>query len=252
MSSKNTMIAIFAVFVIALMLSPNKEEKQGAPWSYTEDLGPQHWSTLDEKYSMCSNGLAQSPINITNTIQSNLPQMVLKNTTKASNFENNGHTIQVSFKKGNTLSLNNKTYTLKQMHFHTPSENQINSKSYPMEAHLVHSSKKGELLVLALMFEYGEENIMINQLLRNLPKMQNDNYKLKSDIYVYKILPKNKGYYSFTGSLTTPPCSEGVTWLVLKDAVNISKSQLKDFGEVMLINNRPLQKINSRYILEVF
>ena len=250
MSSKNTMIAIFAVFTIALMLSPNKKEKKGAHWSYAEDLGPQHWSSLDEKYTMCSNGLSQSPINITNTIQSNLPQIVLKNITKANDFKNNGHTIQVSFKKGNTLSLNNKIYELKQMHFHAPSENKINSKSYPMEAHLVHSSKKGELLVLALMFEYGEENIMINQLLRNLPKVQNEKHTLKSDIYVYNILPTNKDYYSFTGSLTTPPCSEGVTWLVLKNAVTLSTSQLKDFEEVMPTNNRPLQKLNSRYILE--
>ncbi len=250
MSSKNTMIAIFAVLIIALMLSPSKEEEKGAHWSYKEDLGPKYWSSLDDKYTMCSNGLSQSPINIINTIQSNLPQILLKNIKKANNFENNGHTIQVNFHKGNTLSLNNKTYKLKQMHFHTPSENQINSKSYPMEAHLVHSSKKGELLVLALMFEYGEENIIINQLLRNLPKKQNEKNNLKSDIYAYKILPDNKNYYSFTGSLTTPPCSEGVTWLVLKNAVNISKSQLKDFEEVMPVNNRPIQKLNSRYILE--
>ncbi|KAB7887567.1 carbonic anhydrase [Poseidonibacter ostreae] len=249
MSLKNTIISIFIVFVVALMLSGTSEEK-GAHWDYTEDLGPKEWANLDEKYSMCENGLNQSPINITNVIPAKLNPLEFEGSAKATTFENNGHSLQVNFTSANSLAIDNEKYYLKQIHFHTPSENQINGTSYPMEAHLVHVNSAGNLAVVAVMFEIIEDNLVLNKLLRNLPENKGDKNRLKSEVLGYDILPSNKDYYRFNGSLTTPPCSEGVKWFVLKTPVGISKSQLADFDAVMPTNNRPLQKINARTILD--
>ena len=249
MSLKNTLISIFIVFVVALMLSGKTEDK-GAPWGYNEDLGPKEWSNLDEKYRMCEDGLNQSPINIINTVDARLNQLTFEGNAKATSFENNGHSVKVNFGSSSSLTIENEKYTLKQIHFHTPSENQIDGKSYPMEAHLVHSNRAGNLAVVAVMFELGEDNMILNKLLRNLPEEKGDKHSLKSDVLAYDILPEIKDYYRFSGSLTTPPCTEGVKWFVLKTPVSISKSQLADFDAVMPTNNRPLQDINSRLILD--
>ena len=250
MSMKNTVISIFIVFVIALTLSSKKEEAKGAHWAYNEDLGPQKWAQLDEKYRMCEDGLNQSPINITNVISAELNPLTFQSKTKATSIENNGHTVKVNFRNSNSLSIDNQKYYLKQMHFHTPSENKIDGKSYPMEAHLVHTNSAGSIVVVSVMFEIGNDNIVLNKLLRNLPENEGDKYDLKSDVFAYDILPTDKDYYRFNGSLTTPPCTEGVKWFVLKTPVYLSKSQLADFDAAMSTNNRPIQNINARTILD--
>jgi carbonic anhydrase len=249
MSFKNTVISIFVVVVVALMLSSDGETK-GAHWSYEEDLGPKEWANLDEKYSMCTEGLNQSPINITNTVDASLKALVFEGDAKATSFVNNGHTVEVNFSSANSFTVDSKKYYLKQIHFHTPSENQVDGKSYPMEAHLVHANSAGNLAVVGVLFEEAKYNLVLNKLLRNLPENEGDREVLKSDILGYDILPASKEYYRFNGSLTTPPCSEGVKWFVLRTPVELSKSQLNDFMEVMPTNNRPIQKINARIILD--
>jgi carbonic anhydrase len=249
MSLKNTIISIFIVFVVALMLSGTAEEK-GAYWSYEEDTGPKEWASLDEKYRMCEDGLNQSPINITDVIAAKLNPLIFEGNSKATTFVNNGYGLKVNFTSANSLAVEGQKYYLKQIHFHTPSENQIDGVSYPMEAHLVHANSAGNLAVVAVMFEISEDNVVLNKLLRNLPENAGEKNKLKSEILGYDILPSNKDYYRFNGSLTTPPCSEGVKWFVLKTPVGISKSQLADFDTVMPTNNRPLQDINSRVIID--
>lgn len=249
MSLKNTIISIFIVFVVALMLSSDSEEK-GAYWDYTEDSGPKEWANLDEKYRMCEDGLNQSPINITNVIPAKLDPLTFEGSAKATTFENNGHSVKVNFTSANSLAIDNEKYYLKHIHFHTPSENQIDGVSYPMEAHLVHANSAGSLAVVAVMFELSEDNVVLNKLLRNLPENEGDKNRLKSEILGYDILPSNKDYYRFNGSLTTPPCTEGVKWFVLKTPLGISKSQLADFDAAMPTNNRPLQDINSRIIID--
>ena len=218
MSLKNTLISIFIVVVVALMLSSNHEEK-GAHWDYSEDLGPKEWANLDEKYRMCENGLNQSPINITNVIAAKLEPLTFEGTAKATTFLNNGHSVEVTFTSANSLTIENQKYYLKQIHFHTPSENQVDGITYPMEAHLVHANSAGNLAVVAVMFEISEDNVVLNKLLRNLPEKEGDKNRLKSEVLGYDILPSNKDYYRFNGSLTTPPCSEGVKWFVLPHLV---------------------------------
>lgn len=248
MSSKSTIISIFVVFVIALMLAEGEPEPL-APWSYSEDEGPAKWAELDERYAMCENGLNQSPINITNTIDATLAPLKFEGNSKATEFANTGNGVKVSISGGNKLTVDGEEYTLRQIHFHTPSENTIDGKSFPMEAHLVHA-KGSSLAVVAVMFEEGSDNLVLNKLLRNLPENEGDKNELKSDVEGYEILPENQEYYRFNGSLTTPPCSEGVKWLVLKTPVQLSKSQLGDFEAVMGQNNRPVQAINARTILK--
>lgn len=248
MSLKNTLISIFVVFIVALMLAEGEPEPL-AHWSYGEEDGPKEWASLDDRYAMCEEGLNQSPINITNVIEAQLAPLAFAGSAKGTTFSNNGHSVEVKFAGGNTLTVDNKEYSLKQIHFHTPSENTINGKSFPMEAHLVHASGSS-LAVVAVMFEVGSDNVVLNKLLRNLPENAQDKNELKSEVTGYEILPANKEYFRFNGSLTTPPCSEGVKWLVLKEAVQISESQLKDFTAVMPKNNRPVQEINARTILQ--
>lgn len=247
MSSKSTIISIFVVFIVALMLADG-EPKPLAPWSYSEDQGPSKWAELDERYAMCENGLNQSPINITNTIDANLAALKFEGNSKGTVFENTGNGVKVLFSGGNKLVVDGQEYSLKQIHFHTPSENTIDGKSFPMEAHLVHT-KGSSLAVVAVMFEVGEDNLVLNKLLRNLPETEGDKNELKSDVEGYEILSANQEYYRFNGSLTTPPCTEGVKWLVLKTPVELSQSQLNDFETVMGQNNRPVQDINARPVL---
>ncbi len=248
MSLKNTLISIFVVFILALMLGEGEPEPL-AEWSYSEDMGPKEWASLDERYFMCEEGKNQSPINIENAVEATLAPLTLKGDSKASTFVNNGHSLKVNFFGGNELVINDKTYGLEQIHFHTPSEHTIDGKSFPMEAHLVHSNGSN-LAVVAVMFEVGEDNSVLNKLFRNFPEEEGDKNELKSDVTGYEILPSNKDYYKYSGSLTTPPCSEGVKWFVLKTPVELSQSQLDDFKEVMPVNNRPLQDLNSRTILD--
>ncbi len=249
MSLKNTSIAIFIVFVVALLLSDGGE-KPYAHWSYDGDEAPKNWASLDERYAVCEQGMLQSPINIVSNevLDANLDDLSFMNKTKASNFEFNGHALQLNFPSGNTLKIADKVYNLKQIHFHTPSENKIDGKSFPMEGHLVHTKGK-QIAVVAVLFKIGEENSFFNKILRTLPNEEETKKELKSKVLPYNILPLSSSYFTFNGSLTTPPCTQGVRWIVMKNPVSISKSQLKDFTDVINNNNRPIQNTNSRFIL---
>jgi carbonic anhydrase len=249
MSLKNTIISIAVVFIAALIFT-EKEPKPYAHWEYNGDLGQKNWSKLDKRFQMCENGLNQSPINITRPIDASLTPLVFEGTAKATKFINNGHSLQVDFQSGNYVSIDDKKYGLKQINFHTPSENQINGKSFPMEAQLIHADSNNDLAVIAVMFQEGDDNIVLNKLLRNLPEKAHDQFEIKSEVIAYEILPLIQEYYKFNGSLTTPPCTEGVKWIVMKEAVKISSSQLKDFSSIMHKNARNIQKLNARIILE--
>lgn len=249
---KNTMIYILIVAAIALMLSESETKKQNAAWGYEGDLAPQNWASLDKEYKMCESGKHQSPLDIRGDIlKAQLDEITFYDDARATTFSNNGHSLKVNFARGNLIDFQSKDYSLLQMHFHTPSENRIDGVSYPMEVHLVHQDKNKNLAVIAVMFEEAEDtNIVLNKLLRNVPEQKNQSNSIKADVYGYDILPENKEYYTFDGSLTTPPCTEGVKWIVLKTPVQASKNQLEDFKAIMGKNNRPLQNRNTRFILE--
>lgn len=219
-------------------------------WSYAEHTAPEHWADIKSEYQSCE-GLNQSPINIKDTIQAELPALKLNYDSKTETIINNNRTIQINFNEGSTLELDHKIFHLKQFHLHSPSENTIQGKSYAMEMHLVHATEDGELAVIAIMFEQGQENKKLKQLWKELPKKAGQVVQLKYQDLAAAFLPEHLDYYRFSGSLTTPPCSEGVRWIVLKDIQQASKKQIKAFSSLLEYpNNRPVQPTNARLVLE--
>ena len=182
-----------------------------AHWGYEGSEDPAHWGDLDPKYLECKLGGSQSPIDITadNIIKTvGLEPIKFEYQTDAASVVNNGHTVQVNIKSGSDIIIDGKTFELKQFHFHAPSENHINGQSFPLEAHFVHAAKDGSLAVIAVMFKDGKNNAIINKIWSTMPHKAGQKAELhltKEDINA--MLPANKEYYRFDGSLTTPPCS---------------------------------------------
>jgi len=242
-------------------------------WGYSGHQGPENWSSLTADNFACS-GKNQSPINLTGFIESELKPIKFSYQTGGNVIINNGHTIQVNYEQGSRIELDGQAFNLLQVHFHAPSENHINGHSYPLEAHFVHASKQGDLAVVAVMYEEGTpktvlevhtdefrdkvvvavmspQDKMLEKLWEVMPTAAGTKHELKARVNVDKLLPKHRDYYRFNGSLTTPPCSEGVRWLVMKEVVTVSKEQINAFEAVLHEpNNRPLQPINARPVLQ--
>jgi len=224
----------------------------GKHWGYSAEVGPKHWSALNEKFHLCSEGQQQSPINLVPSTDVDLAALNINYNAGSKSEINNGHTVQVNIKSGNTLTIDGTTFELKQFHFHTPSENHIKGESFPMEAHFVHASKDGKLAVIAVMIKEGAKNPTLNMVLKNFPLTVNKDTKLEfSKEYLNVMLPESLDYYEFMGSLTTPPCSEQVRWVVLKTPITASKEQIAAMHqEIGMDNNRPIQATNKRSIEE--
>ena len=229
-----------------------KPQEKHSHWGYTGHESPEHWGELSPKFRICGEGKNQSPVNITNAIDGKLSP--IKMDYHSSNVEviNNGHTIQVDFKDTtNVLQFEGKSYTLKQFHFHVPSENHIKGKSFPFEAHFVHADAQGNLAVVGVVYELKGDNQRLAPIWKNLPSKAGEKYTLETAFDPATLIPKKRDYYRFNGSLTTPPCSEGVNWLVLKNYDTIGQAQVDAFSALMHgNNNRPIQPINSRVIVE--
>ncbi len=219
-------------------------------WSYEGETSPEHWAEIDKNFFLCKEGSNQSPINLAGFIEAELTPIEFNYHLSATEIVNNGHTEQVNVKKGSSITLDGTVFHLKQFHFHTPSENHINGKEYPLEAHFVHLSDNGTLAVVAVMFEEGPENVGLEELWKVMPTKEGGHHKVEAK-HLNTLLPKNRDYYRFNGSLTTPPCSEGVRWLMMKNTVTLSKDEIKAFKNVVhLHNNRPIQATNARVILK--
>lgn len=241
---KRALIAVSMLLFSSFAFSGN-----GAAWDYTGDTGPDNWAKLSPEYGACA-GSNQSPINLTGFIDAKLEPVFFKYGAGSSEILNNGHTVQVNTLPGSTIAVDGIEFELKQFHFHVPSENQIHGKSYPMEGHLVHADNDGNLAVVAVMVTEGEENTALAKAWAQMPE-KGEVKALTSDISPLEILPKEHDYYRFNGSLTTPPCSEGVRWLVMKQPISASKAQIDQFLQVMHHhNNRPIQSTNARPVLE--
>ena len=220
-------------------------------WTYSGSEGPENWGKLSPDYAMCNAGRNQSPVNIEGVLDA--PLAPLKTTYGVAGKEilNNGHTVQVNFAEGNRLTLDGAEFSLKQVHFHAPSENEIKGKSFPLEAHFVHADDKGNLAVIAVMLKEGKANAALTKLWAQISTEESEAVALNARVTPGELMPKNRAYYRFSGSLTTPPCSEGVRWLVLRDAITASTSQIEAFEHaVHHHNNRPIQELNGRVIVK--
>jgi carbonic anhydrase len=219
-------------------------------WGYSGEAAPENWSKLDPKFAACAVGRNQSPIDLTGLIDADLKPLKLDYKAGASDIVNNGHTVQVDYAPGSTLIVDNRRFQLKQFHFHAPSENRIGGKQFPLEGHLVHADKDGNLAVIAVMFREGAANPAVAKLWEKLPAKAGDKAALPAGLSASSLLPGERDYYRFNGSLTTPPCSEGVWWLVMKKTVTVSKAQVERFAKTVgFANNRPVQPVNARPVL---
>ncbi|MBC3875742.1 carbonic anhydrase [Undibacterium flavidum] len=219
-------------------------------WGYEGDEGPLAWGKLNPANTKCDIGDRQSPIDIRDGIRVELDTINFDYKPTQFQVIDNGHTIQVNLNGGNYLNVSGKNFELLQFHFHRPSEERINGKGFEMVAHLVHKDREGKLAVVAILLELGDPHAVVQSVWNNLPLEKSEAVKALKNIDLSQLLPKQHGYFTYMGSLTTPPCSEGVLWLVLKEPVSISAEQAAIFARLYPNNARPLQKSSGRIIKE--
>lgn len=248
-------VAAFVAFALAtsVVLYPTLagERKTTHRWSYSGTEGPGKWGTLDPSYAACSAGRMQSPIDIRGAKRAELPALKFDYKAVPLSIIDNGHTIQVSYPAGSTLIVGTHVYALQQFHFHVPSEEKVNGRHFDMVVHLVHVDSAGHLVVVAVFLTRGQSNSLLHSLWQNLPEGKGRT-KTASAVVInaIDILPTDRAYYTFSGSLTTPPCSEGVTWYVMKTPITLSQEQLATFKHLYPLNARPTQPANGREILD--
>jgi len=216
---------------------------------YEGKHGPGHWASLDPAYEMCKLGKHQSPIDIRGAKAARLPAIEFAYQASPLKIVDNGHTVEVTYAPGSFITFADKKYELLQFHFHHPGEEKVNGRSYPLVAHLVHKSADGELAVVAVLLTDGKANPFIETIWKHLPAKEGmESAPEGVTVDVADLLPAKRGYYTFTGSLTTPPCSEQVTWLVLKAPATVSKSDVAMFAKKYPHNARPVQPLNGRLV----
>jgi carbonic anhydrase len=235
-----------------ILASPLLHAEGEHHWSYSGETGPAQWAALESDYSSCGFGKLQSPIDIHDKVarKGSLPAIAFDYKPSPLKIIDNGHTIQVDYAPGSFIAVQGKRYELVQFHFHKPSEEKINGKSADMVAHLVHKNTDGNLAVVAVLLKTGQANKLVETLWKNLPAEKERETVVEGvQVNAADLLPgKKAGYYTFTGSLTTPPCSEGVTWFVLKTPTSISNSEVARFAHLYPMNARPTQPLNGREI----
>lgn len=217
-------------------------------WSYEGPSDPGHWSELQSDYSLCSTGQSQSPINLrSQDLNSDHETLNVDYHSSPLDEVNNGRTVTVNYTEGNILTLNNQTYELVQFHFHAPSEHLIDNKTSAMEMHLVHKNAANELAVLGVMIKPGAASPLLDEIWDNMPGVEEENAP-NLDIDVSSLLPRDRSFYHYQGSLTTPPCSESVNWAILQQPIQASRQQISTFKSKFHANARPVQALNNRPI----
>ncbi|MEX8497073.1 MAG: carbonic anhydrase [Leptothrix ochracea] len=223
-----------------------------AHWEYVNahETGPGHWGDLDHAFEECSKGVHQSPVNIDKTVKAALPALEFSYSSIAPVILNNGHTVQVNLPSGQKLKVGDQSYELLQFHFHTPSEEAISNKHAPMVAHFVHKNADGKLGVVALLIDIGKEPSALDAVFDHLPRPGEKITVDDLSLDLAAALPKGLGYYNLEGSLTTPPCSEGVNWMILKEHATLTRAHVRAFQHIFHANARPTQPVNDRVIKE--
>ena len=252
--------------IVAALLMPACPRAQGAqdshpyaspwrtPWDYDGARGSEHWGDLDPAYAACR-GKEQSPIDIEDTQKTSLPPLRFEYQGGPLKYViNNGHTIRVNYYapgSGDFLIVGDRRYELIQFHFHHPSEEYIHGKRFDMVLHLIHEARDGAAADVAILLKMGGANRTIRQIWEHMPRKEGQNMPSGIKINPADLLPRDTAsYYTYTGSVTAPPCTEGVTWFVLKTPVTISAQQIKAFAELYPADVRPVQPLNGRAVKE--
>ncbi|HMM90876.1 carbonic anhydrase [Bradyrhizobium sp.] len=247
---RRTVLKAFAALAVCPACTGTGFAAEGVHWSYEGDNGPARWGDLDAADKACSLGAQQSPIDITATIKSRLPALKIAWSKTADTIVNNGHTIQLNFAEGSTLKLGDVAYKLLQVHFHRPSEHLVGGKKFPMEAHFVHRADSGGLAVVGVLLTEGKPNATFARIVATMPAREGPAVKADAGINPNGLLPHKRSYYRYSGSLTTPPCSEVVEWLLLTTPMPVAAGDVAAFAKLYPMNARPVQKDNRRYVLQ--
>ncbi len=219
-------------------------------WAYSGDTGPDHWGRLKPEFQQCMLGKRQSPIDIREGIPVQLDPIQFDYRPSTFRVIDNGHTVQVNVDMGNGITVQGRRYELVQFHFHRPSEERINGRQFEMSAHLVHKDAEGRLAVVAVLMEAGKGHPLVQQVWNNLPLEKHMEQAGLATMDLKLLLPERQQYYTYMGSLTTPPCSEGVLWMVMKNPSTVSREQIGVFGKLYQMNARPIQSAAGRLIKE--
>ena len=233
------------------IIAPIALAEESAHWSYQGKTGPLHWGEMEHEFAICATGPYQSPINIktASAKKADLEPITFDYKPSALKIINNGHSIQINYDAGSSITVGPKRYQLVQFHFHRPSEEKIDGKAFDMVVHLVHQDGDGKLAVVAVLVRNGDTNPLIETLWKHLPNEKGVEQVVgDTQIDATALLPPNKAYFKFTGSLTTPPCSEDVTWFVLRNPVQFSGQEIARFAKVYPMNARPVQPLNGRLV----
>ncbi|GBF87219.1 carbonic anhydrase [Aphanothece sacrum FPU3] len=218
-----------------------------AEWGYNNS---EHWGDLAQDYAACKIGNEQSPIDLRSAIKSELQPIEISYQNIPLRLINNGHTIQVNSNPGNYLILDQTKFELLQFHFHHPSEHTITGEKYPMEIHFVHKNEQGLLAVVGVFLKEGAENKILEPIWKAMPNHKSSEKIIKEvALSMTELLPTNSNSYRYFGSLTTPPCSEIVNWVVFQEPIEISSAQINQFRQIFPLNARPIQPLNRRFLL---
>ncbi len=239
-----------ALFLLSASVSTGISSE--APhWTYEGAEGPQHWATLDHSFETCEIGQQQSPVDLTPTVKADLPSIKFDYGEIPTEILNNGHTMQVNVPFGHSMTIDGRTFQLIQFHVHTPSEYRIEGQSFPLEIHFVNKDEKGDLAVVGVLVKEGGVNPALEQIFWGGPTEAGKTRRLidvRTDLTT--LMPVDGTYFRFMGSLTTPPCSEGVNWYEMRTPIEASMAQIQKFREMFPMNARPLQPLNNRLVVE--
>ena len=243
--------------VVALRAPRRKPVAAEAPhdlhpthWDYSGSGGPESWGQMKPEFVKCSTGSRQSPIDIRDGIKVDLDPVQFDYKPSAFRVIDNGHTVQVNVGVGNSIEVMGRRYDLVQFHFHRPSEERINGRQFDMVVHLVHKDIDGRLAVVAVLLDRGSALPVVQSVWNNLPLEKGDEVAARGTLNLNDLLPAERSYFTYMGSLTTPPCSEGVLWMVMREPVQVSGDQINIFARLYPMNARPIQSAAGRLIKE--
>jgi carbonic anhydrase len=217
-------------------------------WAYSGALGPQAWGGLHPSFSACGDGRRQSPIDIRDGLAVELEPPVFSYRPSGFRVIDSGHTIEARLEPGNTLAIRGRRYELQHLQFRRPSEERVDGRSFEMSAHLVHRDADGHLAVVAVLLERGSAQPAVQTVWNNLPLEKHEEFAAGVPIDPGQLLPSDRRYYTYMGSLTTPPCTEGVLWIVMRQPVGVSAEQIAIFSRLYPMNARPVQAAGGRII----
>jgi len=242
-------VAAFALMLVVWLLVLPSHGEEEIHWTYSGEHGPEHWAELSEAFVSCGVGLNQSPIDIVKPVEAELAPIELFRRGSTTTLVNNGHTLQVNVEPGSWLTVEGMKFELLQFHFHSPSEHRIQGEPFPLEAHLVHRNDKSELAVVAVLFRYGEPNRGLTAIEASASSEIGKVVPLSIPLADLATASAQEQYYRYSGSLTTPPCTEGVRWYVLEDTRSVSNEQVSAFVDLIGEDARGPQPLNARLVL---